>query len=778
MIYRISYRFFVLFLTLFSALFFLPARAEDETVYYQPITDIFLDVKELSMSVGDQVTLPLTWLPAETPAVFLKWYTDDKTVSIDPGSLTVTALSAGKTRLLVESNSGFAWDYCDITVTGSEAKSAAEKKAGTELVTLSDSAREKIKADTILHYLDFLESSSFTPEDFAALSERHYNLTAVVRPGTVSAQSRLAASLGMEKTLELPDFSAVSLYGTLGQILEYAENNADLIRIFEFEPMTLDDPATEQEYGTTAKSMNLKDNVEELTSVSTAHGLGLKGDNVVIAVIDSGLNKNHEQFMGRVIDEYCAGLADDDWHPSCDEGSSEPTNSRIKEEYNHGSHVTGIAAGRDGIAPNAKIISINHSVESCEENECYRDIYFSIWEVSQYLADLQKKYKTVGKPQIAAVNISFGGTMKSFSDSCDEKYEEYKEAFDILLANDIIPVTASGNTGFAEGVQPYGCVSGSLTVGALADSPDPTIRGTSSHGRRIDILAPGTHIWSALLVDDGKEDTVCSGINCYGSKNGTSMAAPMVTGAIAILKQADPSLTASELKSLLISMSTKTANYRLKNNLYPAMTFAYDKPVLDFSEIEKHISPAPRPEPDPHFWPSDMEVLPRTGFSAACSLSSNTMPKDLKYGSPDMILEIPSLGVSSEIVEVPVWENEYAVTWLGDSVGMLEGSAQPGKGTVILAAHNHLNDTESGPFALLGSMEEGERVFIRDGNNDLHTFIVYANAKVSETDFETVDQIAASFEDTLIMITCEDEMISGGYANRRVVFAKPVDSKR
>ena len=141
MIYRKSYRFFVLFLILISALFFLPAQAEDEAVYYQPITDIFLDVKELSMSVGDQVTLPLTWLPAETPAVFLKWYTDGETVSIDPVSFTVTALSAGKTRLLVESNSGFAWDYCDITVTGSETKSGAEKKAGTELVTLSDSAR-------------------------------------------------------------------------------------------------------------------------------------------------------------------------------------------------------------------------------------------------------------------------------------------------------------------------------------------------------------------------------------------------------------------------------------------------------------------------------------------------------------------------------------------------------------------------------------------------------------------------------------------------------------
>ena len=206
--YRKSSLLFFLLPIFISALLFLPARAEDEAVYYQPVTDIHLNVKELTMRVGEQVTLPLTWLPADTPSVFLRWYTDDQTVSIDPESFTVTALSAGKTRLLVEGNSGFAWDYCDITVTGSESKSAVEEKAGTELVALSDSARDKIEAETILHYLDFLESSSFTAEDFAALSDRHYNLTAVVRPGTVSEQSRLAASLGMEKALELSDFSA------------------------------------------------------------------------------------------------------------------------------------------------------------------------------------------------------------------------------------------------------------------------------------------------------------------------------------------------------------------------------------------------------------------------------------------------------------------------------------------------------------------------------------------------------------------------------------------
>lgn len=772
MVYRKNYRHFVLFLILFSALHFLPARAEDEAVYYQPITDIFLNVKELSLNIGEQYKLPLTWLPAETPDVFLKWYTDNKTISIDPGSLTVTALAAGKTRLLVESTGGFAWDYCDITVIGSEAKSAAEKKAGTELISLSDADRNKIKAETVLHFVDFIKNSSFTPEEYDELEERSFHVNAAVKPGTVTAQSELAASLGMKKALALPDLDAVSMHGTLSQILDYVNNNDDLVKLIEFAPTIIDDPLPEEEDDPAAKSMNLKDHVEELTSVSTAHALGLKGDGAVIAVIDTGLNKNHEQFRGRVIAEYCAAFTSErgDSYASCVEGSSEPSRVRQKAEYNHGSHVTGIAAGRDGIAPHAKIVSINNACETCKGDLCERDAEYDILEVVQYLVDLQKEYRSAGKPQIVAVNMSFGGGRHS--DYCDDEFPEIKKAFDLLMEYGIIPVNSSGNRGRIDEIHHNACLSNSYAVGALADDPVPIIHGHSNHSKLVDILAPGRRILSAFYVDDGEEDTFCSGINCYGYKSGTSMAAPMVTGAFAILKQADPDLTASQMKSLLRSMSTKSANFKPAYERYeiPETTFDYDTPVLDFSDIEKYM----KSKPGPDFWPVNMPVLPRTGFSLVHLQALTAMPKDLKYEFLDMFLEIPTLGVLAEIVEVPVMDNEYAVTWLGDSVGMLEGSAQPGEGTIILAAHNHLNDTESGPFALLSSVEEGDRIFIRDGNNDLHSFIVYANAKVSESDFEAVDQIAESFEDTLIMITCEDERISGGYANRRIVAAKKI----
>ena len=761
---------FALLTVLLSAFLYLPAGAQDEVSYYRPITDISLNIKELTMNVGDSFTLPVTYEPAETPNVFLQWYTDEKTILIDPETFTVTALSAGSTRLLVESTGGFAWDHCDITVFGSEAKSPAETKAGTGYITLSDADRNKIRAESVLHYLDFIGKSSFTPEEYDELAGRDFHVNASVKPGTVTAQSELAASLGMKKALALPDLDAVSMHGTLSQILDYVKNNDDLVKLIEFAPAIIEDPVSEDEDRYAAKGMNLKDNVEALTSVSTAHALGLKGDGAVIAVIDTGLNKNHEQFRGRVIAEYCAAFTGEKGDPyaSCVEGSSEPSQARRKEEYNHGSHVTGIAAGRDGIAPHAKIVSINRAGESCFEDYCQTISLYDLLEVVQYLVDLQKEYRSAGKPQIVAVNMSYGSD--GFSDFCDDEFPEVKKAFDLLMDYGIIPVNSSGNDAYIDEISHNACLSNSYAVGMLADDPVPTIHGNSNHSKLVDILAPGRKIWSAFYAHDGEKDTTCSGINCYGYKSGTSMAAPMVTGAFAILKQADPDLTASQMKSLLRSMSTKSANFKPAYEKYeiPETTFDFDTPVLDFSDIEKYM----KPEPGLNFWPVDIPVLPRTGFSVPGP--QLPMPKDLKYEPLEMMLEIPSLDVTSEIVEVPVIGNEYAVTWLGNSVGLLEGFARPGEGTAVLAAHNHLNDTESGPFASLRFMEEGERIFVRDNKNGLQTYAVYANVKASETDFEAVDYIADAFDNTLILITCEDEMVSGGYANRRIVAARKV----
>ena len=167
------------------------------------------------------------------------------------------------------------------------------------------------------------------------------------------------------------------------------------------------------------------------------------------------------------------------------------------------------------------------------------------------------------------------------------------------------------------------------------------------------------------------------------------------------------------------------------------------------------------------------QPLPRTGFSAFRSKVLPEMPLDLSYQPLKRTLEIPSLSVSADMVKVPNVEGEYPITWLDDKVGLLEGFAMPGEGYTVLTGHNHLNNTESGPFALLSSIEIGDRIFVRDANNGVKIFVVYANEKVSETDYEAVESIAVEYEGSLTMITCEDEQIDGGYTNRRIVAARP-----
>ena len=65
--------------------------------------------------------------------------------------------------------------------------------------------------------------------------------------------------------------------------------------------------------------------------------------------------------------------------------------------------------------------------------------------------------------------------------------------------------------------------------------------------------------------------------------------------------------------------------------------------------------------------------------------------------------------------------------------------------------------------------------FDLDPENKMQIFTVYANEKVAETDIRGLERIAGQFDNSLTVITCEDEMESGGYANRRIIACKPVN---
>ena len=168
--------------------------------------------------------------------------------------------------------------------------------------------------------------------------------------------------------------------------------------------------------------------------------------------------------------------------------------------------------------------------------------------------------------------------------------------------------------------------------------------------------------------------------------------------------------------------------------------------------------------------------LPATGFPTHFNIPLAIQPENISYESLAMRIQIPVINVDVELTGVPEVDSTWAVEWLADRAGLLSRSAMPGEGHAMIAAHNHLNAEEIGPFALLFSLEENDRIFINTPEGGLQIYSVYANELLEPDDVKAMAAIAQKETNSLILVTCENEMVDGGYMNRRAIFAKPVAS--
>lgn len=238
---------------------------------------------------------------------------------------------------------------------------------------------------------------------------------------------------------------------------------------------------------------------------------------VTIYVIDSGVRIQHEEFAdGRAT--YGVNFVDPGEPPTDCNG--------------HGTHVAALAAGTySGVATRAQIISIR--VLDCEGIGSCSDIISALDWVAFHFNTTRVKFENAR----AVVVMSIG----SSSSACDPT----EQASTSLWKMGVVVAAAAGNQ------RSHSCevypVRNNHTIGVGATDKNDVVFEKNNFGDCVDIFAPGVSLLSAWGVGSN---------TALKRSTGTSMATPLVAGVAAIIVGADPTLTSTDVKQILLLSST------------------------------------------------------------------------------------------------------------------------------------------------------------------------------------------------------------------------------
>jgi serine protease AprX len=309
-------------------------------------------------------------------------------------------------------------------------------------------------------------------------------------------------------------------------------------------------------------------------NASAAWQAKLTGNGVGVAVIDSGIDTSPDLSVLGLLPRIVY--------------TQDFTGGKGTDQYGHGTHVAGIigANGIDsncfsctrsfvGIAPNASLINLRVLDSNGQGSDS------SVIQAIERAIALKKTYN------IRVINLSLGRPI----------YESYAQdplcqAVEAAWKAGIVVVAAAGNDGRdnSVGTNGYGTIESPgndpyvITVGAMKamstySRTDDLVASYSSKGPsaldhvvKPDIVAPGNHVVSLLapnstLASDPANAVPLSYYESNASStpssrflmlNGTSMATPVVSGAVADMLQGQPSLTPDQVKARLMKTAYKT----------------------------------------------------------------------------------------------------------------------------------------------------------------------------------------------------------------------------
>ena len=275
---------------------------------------------------------------------------------------------------------------------------------------------------------------------------------------------------------------------------------------------------------------------------------GYTGDGVGVALVDTGVVPVDGLTSGNVVNGPDLSF------------ESQVDAARYLDTFGHGTHMAGIIAGRDagsaldptrfqGVAPDARLTSIKVAA------------YDGAVDVSQVIAAVdwvvEHRADDPAHP-IRVLNLSYGTDGVQ-----DYQVDPLTHAVENAWRAGIVVVVSGGNHGFGSGklnnpaydphVIAVGAADDSDTPAATSDDLVPDFSSRGDADRRVDVTAPGRSVVS--LRDPGSYiDTLFPGARYedrYFKGSGTSQAAAVVSGAVALLLDQRPGLTPDQVKALL-----------------------------------------------------------------------------------------------------------------------------------------------------------------------------------------------------------------------------------
>jgi hypothetical protein len=244
------------------------------------------------------------------------------------------------------------------------------------------------------------------------------------------------------------------------------------------------------------------------TDVFEAWDITMGSPDIKVAVIDSGIDQDHEDLIGQIVAQ-----------------TDIPEGDGIAQDnMGHGTHVSGIIAaaannakGGAGVAPGVGLIVVNIFYQNTEGD----------WEANTSDSITAINY-AIGQGA-DVINMSFGG----YGDDT-----LFRDAINAAVAAGTVCVAAAGNDNTSQAHYPSdydACIS------VVSTDYNDLRSSFSNYGSTKDIAAPGSSIVSTYF-DGG-----------YAYMSGTSMASPVVAGVVALMLSANPALTVDEVKQILYS---------------------------------------------------------------------------------------------------------------------------------------------------------------------------------------------------------------------------------